>query len=161
MNIDLLRLAEQGDVSAIRSLLGESLPEKRLLSAALRAAVRAGKSEVFALLVENGADVDSREERSGWSTLHIAVEHKREGSIRRLVELGAKLNVRDLDGVSPLHLAVDVEADALDQIGKEPDTRMVKLLLQLGADPNSRDSNGRTPKDWAIEASLMALADLL
>jgi len=161
MNTELLQLAVQGDASAIRSLLEDNLPDQSALSTALRAAVRAGKPEIFSLLIEHGAEINSRDERTGWSLLHIAVEHKRESSIRRLVELGANLNIKDMGGVSPLHLAVDIEADALDQVGVEPSSRIVELLLQLGADPDSRDGNGKTPRDWAIEANLIEFADLL
>lgn len=75
--------------------------------------------------------------------LHSAVEHGQKESIRELIELGADKNAVEPAGASALHLAIDVESDAVDQLGREPDWGVVKQLLELGVDP--RDPGQR----WA------------
>jgi len=96
------------------------------------------------MLVGKGAKVDWRHESTGWTLLHTAVEHGMASSIRELVQLGADINAADLEGATPLHLAIDVEADAVEQKGREPDWNIVELLLGLGADTAIQDKHGKT-----------------
>ena len=78
-----------------------------------------------------------------------------------MVRLGANVDVSDATGATPLHLACDLEADAVEQTGREPDSSSVELLLELGADPSIKDNEGKTAKEWAIEAGLEVLGNLL
>lgn len=137
-----------------RALEDEALSED-VIQSALQAAVRLGKERAIRMLVGKGAKVDWRHESTGWTLLHTAVEHGMASSIRELVQLGADINAADLEGATPLHLAIDVEADAVEQTGREPDWNIVELLLGLGADTAIQDKHGKTAADWAATTGMV------
>ena len=72
--------------------------------------------------------------------------------IEALAKAGADLNVRNHQGWTPLHLAVDIDIDSVSQSRGDMDHlpfQTVRLLLSLGADPTVRDERGKTPRDVA------------
>jgi ankyrin repeat protein len=89
------------------------------------------------------------------SELLNAVEQFDKERVRRLLESGADPNIRGFAGVTPLHLAVDIEVeDAIrryDSGGVEtpPDGALVRLLVAHGTDVEAKDDKGETPLDWA------------
>jgi hypothetical protein len=60
--------------------------------------------------------------------------------IRALIDAGANVNAQDIQGMSPLMLAVASE---------NQDLAVVKVLLQSGANVNARSGRGETALDWA------------
>jgi ankyrin repeat protein len=72
------------------------------------------------------------------------------------------VNQPDDAGMTPLHLAVDVEADGARQLGESPDVETTRLLLELGADPDAADQRGKTPRtlaeEYAHEGALSLMA---
>ena len=89
-----------------------------------------------------GADVNAMDDW-GSTPLHYAAFsgwHGRPDVIRRLVENGARLDVRDEDGQTPLHESV--------RCMKLENARM---LLELGADSGVKDAEGLTPRALAVE----------
>lgn len=58
-----------------------------------------------------------------------------------LLAAGARVNARDKDGWTPLHMAV--------QSSKAP--AVVEALLAAGADPAAEDKEGKTPWHYAKE----------
>lgn len=84
-----------------------------------------------------------------------AVMAKDKAKVQALIAAGANVNVRDADGLTPLHLAFRTWADAL-PVEKE----LVELLLRQRADPNAKDKDGRTPLHnaaWGGHADIAAL----
>lgn len=68
-----------------------------------------------------------------------------------LIRRGAKVNVRDTYGNTPLHYC-----------GIVPKTYSVaKILLQSGADPNIKNVRGKTPLDLARENRNYSVARLI
>lgn len=60
--------------------------------------------------------------------------------IGELLKAGAKVNAKDVRGMTPLMLAVASETQ---------DVNVVKLLLEAGADANVKSAAGETALDWA------------
>lgn len=60
--------------------------------------------------------------------------------IRALINAGANVNAQDIQGMSPLMLAVASE---------DQDLGVVRVLLQAGANVNARSGRGETALDWA------------
>lgn len=68
-----------------------------------------------------------------------------------LISGGADANRPDVNGMTPLHLAIDIEADGASQSGARPSAEITRTLLAQGARTDVRDSLGRTPIDLARE----------
>ena len=122
------------------------------------------------LLLDNGADIDARNEK-GWTALHVAALCGNTRVMKILIGRGADVNAADHEDVTPLHMAAEsgcydaakllllsmADANARDKQGITPlhwavygaHSRLTRLLLSRGARLNTRDKAGRTPKRWA------------
>lgn len=79
---------------------------------------------------------------SGQSLLHLAVEYRFAKAVKRLVELGVDVNVKDYNGTTPFLLSLDSAVDNAAQAGIEIiDFSISKLLVDLGADVNVRNND--------------------
>jgi uncharacterized protein len=91
--------------------------------------------------------------------LFSAVEHMRPEVVRLLLSHGADVNAKDEFGVTPLHLALDIEVEHskylydVEGIDSQPATGISQILLEHGADINARTVRGETPLDWATESN--------
>ena len=97
----------------------------------LASAIFACRLDMVRLLVEHGAEVNTRD-RHGVTPLHLAA---REGLLRTaqyLLDRGANVKARDNDGRSPLHDAVCMNDD------------LGVLLIDAGADVSAKDKYGRS-----------------
>ena len=137
---------------------------------ALSHAVRSRHMTIMRILLgRNDIDVDC-----GYSNdrtpLFDAVDNCDEAAIRLLLDRGAKVNCKDIDGFTPLssaseqghwtvmRLLIDrgAEVNCRDQKGRSPlcwackqgDEAVVQLLLDRGAEVNHKDENGQTPLLW-------------
>jgi len=94
-------------------------------------------------------DIDARDD-TGSTALHYAAG-KAAGdygrSVKRLVRLQARVDVQDLDGRTPLHIAAAFREEHEDC--DEAQERRVVALLKAGADPFIRDHQGNSPLDVA------------
>jgi hypothetical protein len=99
--------------------------------------------KVLQLLAEYGADITKTMTTTYHSALHAAVLGKRLENLQYLVDLGMAVDSPNLDGETPLHLAMRTPG-AYD---------IAKLLLESGADVN-RDANDEgTPFHVAMNAT--------
>ena len=100
--------------------------------------------------------------RTWSSAIACAGENDEVGNIvRALVAAGAKLNIRDEYGRTPLHHAVNVAIDGtIQQNLDEIDWTVVGVFLELGADPNISDKTGKTISDVATAYGLNARRSL-
>jgi len=128
----------------------------------LHAAVYKSRSDLVAILLENGADVKAKS-RYGQTALHIAcmkLKTKSKNIIRQLLLHGADVNAQNnvdrdvknaigygpdgpiymdrLDGDTPLHVAVSNGRPAL-----------VEMLLENGADVKAKNNNGDSALHFA------------
>jgi ankyrin repeat protein len=102
------------------------------------------------------SDVNAVHANSGWTLLHADSENQNLTMIEGLAKAGADLNMRNHQGWTPLHLAVDIDIDSVSQSRGDMDHlpfQTVRLLLSLGADLTVRDERGKTPRDVAAAYS--------
>ncbi len=145
----LLHVVRAGDVTAVKAILREGPARPGELRTGLAIAVCGGHEDLVAALLDAGANPDEPAEGEQWGPLHLAVEHGKTRIVATLVARGANIDQRDEAGFTPLHLAVDVEADSALQAGTSPSTRVIELLLSLGADPCLEDRSGDIPLSLA------------
>lgn len=105
---------------------------------ALQAASRGGHSEIVQLLLDNGANVNTRNGADRMTPLHIAIEKSRCNVLELLLQSNAPPNTMDLFNRTPLHLAV-----------YSCDLNAAENLVKHGADPNLPDCYGLSSFDWA------------
>ncbi len=104
----------------------------------IHAAARAGHANTLSLLLDNGADVNSRGINGG-TPLHRA-SWKGELEVGEcLLDHGADINARDCDKWTPLFPAVS-----------EGHVAFTRMLLERGADINFQSVSGRSPLHWAV-----------
>jgi ankyrin repeat protein len=130
--------------------VGSDVTISRLVNAAFE-----GDVETMASLLDAGQDVDLVDPETGNTILLLAIESSQLGAVRFLLKRGANPNKSGPGGVTPLHLAVDVEVEEakrrFDVSGEASRvaTSLVTLLLEAGADPRQSNPTGETPIHWA------------
>ena len=85
----------------------------------------------------------------GESLLHHTVRENEPDKVEALAE-SMNLNVRDLEGNTPLHEAAEIGL-----------VDMIKKLTALGADPNARNKHAQTPLHLAVARSYDATEAML
>jgi uncharacterized protein len=139
VTVALHRASEAGNVAMVELLLElgarVDTPDARGWSALL-IAEHNGHADVTEVLVAAGADVDWRDEEGDTTALDWALDEGDEGSVRRLVALGARLDAPD-----DYDYGMTVALHRASQAGN---VAMVELLLELGAKVDARDGSGRT-----------------
>lgn len=100
-------------------------------------------------LLESDSELVRATDARGRSALFEASAQGLAAVAEALVSRGARVDSRDREGRTPLHLARDADT--------------VKLLLRLGADANARDAGGDTPLHLraATQGSLDAVTALI
>ena len=108
-----------------------------------------GKEDIslktFNLLIENGADIDAIND-FGATSLHISVNHGRLDIVKRLIEEGSELNLRDNDGQTPLHMLILTVYENLEEYKLD----IAKELIKAGVDLDLRNNNGYTPLHLSV-----------
>ncbi len=94
-----------------------------------------GRAEMESLFSLAGKD-------SAYTVLHAASERGNVKEVKRLLDAGADVNVKDMYGETPLHKAADAGYSAV-----------ADLLIKHGADIMAQDMDGRTPLHLAAANS--------
>jgi tetratricopeptide (TPR) repeat protein len=152
-----LLLASKADVNAIDNDGVTPLMNAAAETAGGSRSHQDGAKQVMELLLDNGANVNSRANSNGamMTALHYAVfnvgQHNRVDVVELLLSKGADVSARTSpDGVTPLALAASGGL-----------TDIVELLLANKADVNAKAANGATPLSAAIQNHHNDVAELL
>ena len=104
---------------------------------ALMHAARDGHTEVVKLLIDNGADLNHKN-NGGVTALRTAAREGRTEVVKLLIDNGADQNIKDVDGWTALMYAA-----------WNGSTEVVKLLIDNGADLNHKNNFGETALMYA------------
>jgi len=115
----------------------------------LHEAVRSGNIEDVKNLVDQGADLESRD-FWGKAPVHLAVQNDQIDVLKYLLDHGASINARGMRGDSPLQEAV--ENDSME---------LVSYLIENGADISQGNEHGDTPLHEAARTGNTAIAEML
>ena len=119
---------------------------------ALHYAARSGHLDVCQLLLRNGAEVDSGTRSGGVTPLQRSAMCGKVDVVQLLVETGrAKVDLRDVDGKTALHRAVE------GRHGKVVEY----LMARDGTLADVEDNHQRTPRDVARERGYEEIMNLL
>ena len=108
---------------------------------------RSARDGSVAQLLEQGADPNARDPKSGKTPLHDAVAEEQPNDLRILLEAGAQVDATNRWGRTPLMVAAER--------GK---ARSVELLLKAGASAGKVDCNGCSALHLACENGNKAIA---
>jgi ankyrin repeat protein len=162
----LLAAAGNGDLETVRLLLERGAPSDTADKAGvtpLIAAVGTNEPERIRLFVEKGANVNAVNNFGGavrhgrialinMTPLIFASAHAPAEVVRGLLAAGAKVNVQDGRGMTPLMVAVSSDRN---------NPEVVKALVAAGADVNAEDGKGESVLDWARKAGHPAAIRIL
>ena len=139
-------------------------------------AVDLGAEKVLAYLVEQGADVNSRD-AAGKTLLIEAARTAQPSFVKYLLLHGANVNSVDKDGKTALMNIGNVQtgqssvstrifptshiANYSYAVPAQDEEETLRLLLEHGADVNSADKMGRTLLMWAVQEYPLAAVRLL
>ena len=113
-------------------------------------------SEILKLLIEHGADIETRDEE-GATPLMRAAEFGQTGIVRELLKHGANVGAEDKYGNTALITAA-CQCASIDMPETLPS---MKLLLEKGADVNAKNRDGDTALTLALKNHQSAVANLL
>ncbi|KAK2702481.1 ankyrin-1-like [Artemia franciscana] len=142
-------------------------------------AAKEGQIPLATYLIEKGANINLKtcdERDSGGTPLHFAASKGKFDMCRLLVSKGALIDALDVDGRTPLHLAVRENCKRI-KAGDKPQTvklllfetrkkgeekqEIVKLFLSRGASTAILDKYGLTPLHYAAKRSNLDIFQLL
>jgi ankyrin repeat protein len=140
----------------------------------LQAVTKRDDKAVTELLEKGGPSlINTRDQTSLETALHIAARQKNLTYVKFLIGQGANVDMRNSNGETPLVIACNVgfiegvqyllaAGARVDESGSTGETPLItavhnrnvglmRLLLQAGADPDRADNSGRTARDYAAQ----------
>ncbi|MBW5377315.1 ankyrin repeat domain-containing protein, partial [Brachyspira pilosicoli] len=128
---EIISFIESGDLETIKKLIESksldvnyNLGDKYSKSTPLIQAIKYKQTDIINYLLENNADINLKEELTGFTPLMASFHDITITEL--LIEKGADIEARNVDGINPLVYAVSLN-----------DEEMVKFLLENGADANT------------------------
>lgn len=106
-----------------------------------------GNLDIIEFLIQNGARIDVKEEKSGRTALHMATKPE---VAKLLIEKGAQIEAKDTRGRTPLLICA-----------MESHVEVAQVLVQHGAQVNSKTGGGNTPLNFATSYGHIDMVKLL
>jgi Protein of unknown function (DUF3592)/Ankyrin repeats (3 copies) len=181
LHTDVLTAQDAADMKAMEALLKKGADPNTVANngvTLLMLAARRGSMHNIDLLLQYGADVNQRDETSnnnrGDTALLVALHTGREDVMVRLLQAGARLDVRNMWDWTPMHMAaqgncipclellksrgLDLHAKATASRGETPamlaagkgGLEALQWFAHNGIDLNEKDPHGQTALDWAV-----------
>ncbi len=162
----LVAAASTRDPAIVKLLLDtDPRPSPMDLGRALQNASGTGTVENIRMLLAWGADVNaaSPPELAGrvkngpialgkFTPLLLAVAYGGADAVKVLLDAGAKPDVVDVRGMTPMTLAIATD---------RPDLRILRLLIEKGASLSTKNLDGETAIDWARKYNQPKVLDAL
>ncbi len=126
-------IQENVEYNKVFALLGKGKRFERFGNTKLMALAKGGDIQLLQEEIRNGSNFNEAN-CFGQTALHLAVLSKNKWGVETLAGAGVKLEARDVNGFTPLHLAAYVG-----------DINIVNILLKYGADYKSKNDFGETP----------------
>jgi len=117
---------------------------------ALRDVAEEGNIEQVRMLIESGADVNTRALKRPFTPLLAAISKDHKEVAELLINHGADINAKGYK-----------EGTALHHVARRGHTGIMKLLLSNGADTEAKSDSGATPLLWAAYYGQTEMAKLL
>ena len=162
----ILKASREGKVQEIRSLFSSGICDRNCINlddnnssdVPLCVAAKNGHGNVVQLLLDNGADLNKRDNygitplnRAGATPLHWAAEEGHKDVVKLLIVRGADPN----QGVG------EVEWTPLQKAAYHRHKGVAQILIDGGASTNIADKYGRTPLHWAAAFGQRDLVEIL
>ncbi|KAF6198752.1 hypothetical protein GE061_006774 [Apolygus lucorum] len=132
---------------------------QKCLQTPLQIAVQRGYEKISDLLITHGADINmpcNTVLGGNYTPLHLACSYGHLGIVKRLLKRGADLEVKTLEGRTPVHTAVSHfkgDTNALLEI--------VQLMIDSGAKINTLDQENSTIIHAAVDNQCLPLVKLI
>ena len=146
--IGLIPAINSGNIERVKSLISEEIDQDSK-NAALQEACSAGQLDIVKFMIENGADVNAKN-NSGGTPLNVASQGDNRDIVELLIENGANINNKNNNGLTPLH-----------QASRNGQKDIVELLIAKGTEVNIKNNAGRTPLDLAEQGGYTEIVELL
>ncbi len=149
----------------------------------IHAAVKSGDIEKVKEFLEQGTDINAKDE-NGQTSLYIAVNNDNKETVKLLIDKGADVNAKNEDGQTPLDIILNrnriqisrnpnhaeirdlliangAEILSIHAAVQSGDLGQVKEFLEQGIDINSKNSDGDTALHIAVDRDYNDVAKLL
>jgi ankyrin repeat protein len=98
----------------------------------LHLAAESADADIVKLLLDKGARVNEKDDKSGFTALHYAARIGNKDAAEVLIARDADINAKDKQGHTPLYVAV------------KHDSKVAELLINKGADSSIQTESGKT-----------------
>ncbi|XP_071476528.1 uncharacterized protein [Diadema antillarum] len=112
----------------------------------LHLAAMIGNPTLVTMLLEKGADLNSKDSKNGWTPLFHAVTNQDTKLVHKMLSSGAEVNVQSYSGNTVLHVATG-----------RGYTDIVKILVHYGADMSLKNTQWDTPATITTDKTMSTL----